>query len=90
MNDINRKIIDSLNRKAEKLVEKFNDETEITDDSFKILNLLQNIEDLKSTIIQNCSNQFDLECKEIKAIPTTTLPPITDGVQPLYGCPFDS
>jgi hypothetical protein len=95
MNDISKQILNELNSKTQSLVELLNKEIEPTDKSFTILDLLQKIEDLKSTIIQNCSNQFDLECKEIKAVPTTTfpnsnLPPITDTVQPVYGCPIDN
>lgn len=95
MNNINKQILDELNHKTQSLIEILNKEIEPTDKSFNILDLLQKIEDLKTTIIQNCSNQFDLECKEIKAVPTTTfpnsnLPPVTDKVQPLYGCPIDN
>ena len=95
MNNINKQILDELNHKTQSLIEILNKEIEPTDKSFNIFDLLQKIEDLKTTIIQNCSNQFDLECKEIKAVPTTTfpnsnLPPVTDRVQPLYGCPIDN
>ena len=95
MNDISKQILDELNHKTQSLIKLLNNEIEPADKSFTILDLLQKIEDLKSTIIQNCSNQFDLECKEIKAVPTTTflnsnLPPITDTVQPVYGCPIDN
>ena len=95
MNDISKQILDELNNKTQSLVVLLNKEIEPTDKSFTILDLLQKIEDLKSTIIQNCSNKFDLDCKELKALPTTTfpnsnLPPVTDTVQPLYGCPFDT
>ena len=95
MNNINKQILDELNHKTQSLIEILNKEIEPTDKSFTILDLLQKIEDLKSTVIQNCSNQFDLECKEIKAVPTTTfpnsnLPPITDTVQPVYGCPINN
>jgi hypothetical protein len=95
MNDISKQILNELNSKTQSLVKLLNNEIEPTDKSFNILDLLQKIEDLKSTIIQNCSNQFDLECKEIKAVPTTTfpnsnLPPVTDKVQPLYSCPIDN
>lgn len=95
MNNINKQIIDELDNKTQLLIKLLNKEIEPTDKSFTILDLLQRIEDLKTTIIQNCSNQFDLDCKEIKAVPTTTfpnsnLPPITDRVQPLYGCPIDN
>lgn len=95
MNDISKQILDELNSKTQSLIKILNNETEPADKSFTILDLLQKIEDLKTTIIQNCSNQFDLDCKEIKAVPTTTfpnsnLPPITDTVQPLYGCPLDT
>ena len=95
MNDISKQILNELNSKTQSLVKLLNSEIEPTDKSFTILDLLQKIEDLKSTIIQNCSNQFDLECKEIKAVPTTTfinsnLPPITDTVQPVYGCPINT
>lgn len=95
MNDISKQILDELNNKTQSLIEILNNEVEPSDKSFTILDLLQRIEDLKTTIIQNCSNRFDLDCKEIKAIPTTTfpnsnLPPITDRVQSLYGCPLDN
>ena len=94
MNDINKQILDELNNKTQSLIKILNSEVEPSDKSFNILDLLQRIEDLKTTIIQNCSNQFDLDCKEIKAVPTTfpnsNLPPVTDKVQPLYGCPIDN
>ena len=94
MNDISKQILDELNNKTQSLIKLLNKEIEPTDKSFTILDLLQKIEDLKTTIIQNCSNQFDLECKEIKAVPTifpnSNLPPVTDKVQPLYGCPIDN
>lgn len=95
MNDISKQILNELNHKTQSLIEILNKEIEPTDKSFNILDLLQRIEDLKSTIIQNCSNQFDLECKEIKVVPTHTfsnsnLPPITDTVQTVYGRPFDT
>lgn len=94
MNDVSKQILDELNHKTQSLVVLLNKEIEPTDKSFTILDLLQKIEDLKTTIIQNCSNQFDLDCKEIKAVPTTfpnsNLPPVTDRVQPLYGCPVDN
>lgn len=95
MNDTSKQILDELNHKTQSLVVLLNKEIEPTDKSFTILDLLQKIEDLKSTVIQNCSNKFDLDCKEIKAVPTTTfinsnLPPITDKVQSVYGCPFDT
>lgn len=94
MNDVSKQILDELNHKTQSLVVLLNKEIEPTDKSFTILDLLQKIEDLKTTIIQNCSNQFDLDCKEIKAVPTTfpnsNLPPITDKVQPVYGCPVDN
>lgn len=94
MNDISKQILNELNSKTQSLIELLNKEIEPTDKSFTILDLLQKIEDLKSTVIQNCSNQFGLECKEIKAVPTTfpnsNLPPVTDKVQPLYGCPMDN
>ena len=95
MNNISKQILDELNNKTQSLIEILNSEIEPTDKSFTILDLLQKIEDLKSTIIQNCSNQFDLDCKEIKAVPTTTFPnsslsPVTDTIQPLYGCQFDT
>lgn len=88
MNDISKQILAELNNKTQSLIEILNDEIEPTDKSLTILDLLQRIEDLKTTIIQNCSNQFDLDCKEISAIPTTTfpnsnLPPVTDKIQPL-------
>ena len=95
MNDVSKQILDELNHKTQSLVVLLNKEIEPTDKSFNILDLLQKIEDLKTTIIKNCSNQFDLDCKEIKAVPITTfpnsnLPPITDKVQPLYSCPIDN
>ena len=94
MNDVSKQILDELNHKTQSLVVLLNKEIEPTDKSFTILDLLQKIEDLKTTIIQNCSNQFDLDCKEIKAVPTTfpnsNLPPVTDKAQPLYGCPMDN
>lgn len=95
MNNISKQILNKLNSKTQSLIELLNNEIEPTDKSFTILDLLQKIEDLKSTVIQNCSNQFDLECKEIKVVPTHTfsnsnLPPITDTVQPVYGCPLDT
>ena len=94
MNDVSKQILDELNHKTQSLVVLLNKEIEPTDKSFTILDLLQKIEDLKTTIIQNCSNQFDLDCKEIKAVPTTfpnsNLPPVTDKVQPVYSCPVDN
>lgn len=88
MNNIERNLMDGLNLKSRKLVEKLNTETEITDNSFTIVDLLQKIEDLKTTIICNCSNQLDLDCREIKSLPKTFVEGI--NIQPVYGCPIDN
>ena len=56
MNDINKQILDELNNKTQSLIKILNSEVEPSDKSFNILDLLQRIEDLKTTIIQNCSN----------------------------------
>ena len=94
MNDVDRKLLDAFNELSMSVIKRLEiipNASTTQDEFYKGIEMLTQVEHLKLDLIGRCREQLTLEKESLQVLPNTfvELPPVTDSVQPIYGCPIN-